>query len=448
MHNKPIWSEGMFLQPQHLQQYDRYNEFLFRLGVHLFNPYAWGFDALELDRELLPLGQIGIKSCRGLFPDGTLIDIPNLALSPTPLSIPKTTVNSIVYLAIPLRQLGLPEVTDNTATTQPIRYLASPSSIQDNTSDNANDTVLVDVGFPRLSLIPTTDPAYSCVAIAMIEEVISGKGICLNENFIPPLLNINNNATLKTYINELTTLIHYRAETLARHVSGIEDAGISEIADFMLLQLMNRYSAIFDDLSQGFLIHPHTVYLIFSQLLAELTTFEKKTAPVAPPYVHDNLSETFLILLSRLRHAFLIIVSQNAQSLPIEQIKSGLWVAKIPNKTMLDTHEFILTVRADVPPEELSQELPQILKISALEGVLDLITHALPGIPIKILPAAPRKIPFYAGYTYFSLDNHHTLWSDLKTSTGLAFHIPTHFPGFHFEVWTVQRNESSSNARG
>ena len=46
-HNKVVWTEGMFLQPQHFQQHDRYTEYQLRqrlaatarscLGLHV----AW-----------------------------------------------------------------------------------------------------------------------------------------------------------------------------------------------------------------------------------------------------------------------------------------------------------------------------------------------------------------------------------------------------------------------
>lgn len=442
MYHKTIWSEGMFLQPQHLQQHDRYLDYLFRTSFSLFQAYAWGFNEIELDRELLPLGKVGLKRCQGLFQDGTLIDIPNLGSAPYPLQIPPTTTNTMIYLALPLRNLGLPDVTDQSETSQPIRYVTKRVSIQDNTSDNINDTVDVNVGVPKLSLLSVVDSAaYSYIGIAMVDEVIAGQGVRLNENYIPPMLNANNQTVLLGYINELSSLINHRADTLAGHVTRIESGSNSDLADFMLLQLMNRYRPLVNDLAQSVLNHPYKAYLLFAQLVGEITTFTHKNAPRITPYLHDHLAETFADLITTLRQSFLLMVNQNPHPIPIEQLKAGLWMATISDKKMLDTCDFIVAARAHGETEGFRHEFPQIFKISSFEEMGSLVTHALPGIELTLLPAAPRKIPFYPEYTYYLLNQTHPLWKQLKTSSGLAFHLSAPLADFHFEVWAIQRTD-------
>ena len=73
MYNKVVWSEGMFLFPQHFQQQDRYFEFLIKKTLKL-SKYCWGLEKLEIDQELLALGKISLKSCYGIFQDGTFIN--------------------------------------------------------------------------------------------------------------------------------------------------------------------------------------------------------------------------------------------------------------------------------------------------------------------------------------------------------------------------------------
>lgn len=435
-----IWSEGMFLQPQHFQQQDRYFEFIFRNYLSLFHSYSWGFDNLELDHSLLPLGKIGIKQCRCLFPDGTFIDIPSNASAPCPLELPANITNCTLFLAIPLRRTDFPEVTDTHDTINPIRYVAVSKLIHNNTSDLVNDTTSVTVGDPRLTLVTSTNnTAYCYLAIAHVKQIVPGKGIILSETFIPPLLNSNQNSILQGYMNELLTLLIHRAEILAVRVAGIDEGGISELADFILLQLMNRYIPLLNSITQSSPNHPFQVYHIFSQLLAEMTTFARKNAQQPTPYDHTNLEQTFTSLITTLRESFLLIINQNAQSLPVELHKPGLWIVKIPNKELLETADFILAVRAYVTPDELRQELPKILKVSSFEDITDVITYSLPGIGLEALSVVPRKIPFYAGFTYFALDQAGELWEHLQTSSALAFHLSSLLPDFQFEVWTIQR---------
>ena len=49
--NKVLWTEGLFLQPHHFQQADRYTEALVGGLARRVTPYAWGFSALEIDEE-------------------------------------------------------------------------------------------------------------------------------------------------------------------------------------------------------------------------------------------------------------------------------------------------------------------------------------------------------------------------------------------------------------
>ena len=48
-HNKVVWTEGMFLQPQHFQQQDRYlgRQLAGRLASAV--AWAWGFFGLQVD---------------------------------------------------------------------------------------------------------------------------------------------------------------------------------------------------------------------------------------------------------------------------------------------------------------------------------------------------------------------------------------------------------------
>ena len=48
--NRIVWGEGLFLQPQHLQQQERYFDRLVRASTGPLRPFAWGLTHLELTR--------------------------------------------------------------------------------------------------------------------------------------------------------------------------------------------------------------------------------------------------------------------------------------------------------------------------------------------------------------------------------------------------------------
>ena len=69
---KVVWSEGIFITPQHFQQFDRYIESGLRQLSILREGFYWGFTALELDTSGLKQGVIGINAAEGVFPDGSI----------------------------------------------------------------------------------------------------------------------------------------------------------------------------------------------------------------------------------------------------------------------------------------------------------------------------------------------------------------------------------------
>jgi len=108
--SRVVWQEGMFLRAQHFQQQDRWLESLVRGAFRPLRPHPWGVTELTLDRDLLATGRFAVGSAAGLFEDGTAFAIPAEADHPAPLELPENTRNALVYLALPIRQPGAPEV--------------------------------------------------------------------------------------------------------------------------------------------------------------------------------------------------------------------------------------------------------------------------------------------------------------------------------------------------
>jgi type VI secretion system protein ImpJ len=59
-YNKVIWTEGMFLQPQHFQQHDRFLALQSHARFGIAQGYGWGYVSLALDSAALNLGKIAL----------------------------------------------------------------------------------------------------------------------------------------------------------------------------------------------------------------------------------------------------------------------------------------------------------------------------------------------------------------------------------------------------
>ena len=67
-YSKVAWKEGLFLQPHHLQQSDRYVEKLIEARVRHVSPYPWGIEEMRVNRDRLQQGRIELAVCGGDFP--------------------------------------------------------------------------------------------------------------------------------------------------------------------------------------------------------------------------------------------------------------------------------------------------------------------------------------------------------------------------------------------
>ena len=65
-----VWSEGMFMNPQHLQQADLYHESLLSARLGAMTPYDWGVVEMDVDDKALAAGQFQLLRFFGILPDG------------------------------------------------------------------------------------------------------------------------------------------------------------------------------------------------------------------------------------------------------------------------------------------------------------------------------------------------------------------------------------------
>lgn len=438
--SKIIWHEGMFLQPQHFQQHDRYFEYLINYRHRVQNNHLWGFSELTLDFELLSVGKIGILSAVGIFQDGTAFNMPRNDKVPTPFVIPEGLNNTLLYLAIPLHQSGTAEAGAENST-HAYRYRVIQTEVSDVVAESL-ETTEVPLGSVATRILTEHDDlsGYACLPIARIKESRSNNKITFDKTFLTVWLDVQEALALSQFITEVHGLLNHRAEMLAGRLTDTQQAGTAEIVDFMLLQLSNKYEPIFHYLSHKKPLHPEQLFYTLIQLMGEMATYTtNKRRPIEPPvYKHDDLFNTFKPIIREVRHALSMVLEQNATSIPLQSRDHGLWVGELHDKQLLEHCSFVLSVYADLPTETIRTMFPSQIKIAPVEQIRTLVSKALPGIPIQSIAIAPRQIPYHSNFSYFALDKHHEQWQYLEKSGGIALHVGTNIPGLKLELWAIK----------
>ncbi|WP_444993970.1 type VI secretion system baseplate subunit TssK [Aliikangiella sp. IMCC44359] len=439
--SKVVWGEGMFLNPQHFQQQERYFERYVDGKCSAFGAYGWGVHSFEVDLQLLKLGKISIVNAKGVFPDGTPFSFPDIDSPPPVLELPESIHNQIIYLAVPVKRPGAVDVLSEESPQGLARYYMTEQAVRDVTVEGS-DNLNLNIGKLRLRLLTESDDlsGYACIGLIRVSESREDKNILLDADYIPTCLDFNASINLTGFLSELVGLLHHRGEAIAGRLADTQRAGTAEIADYMLLQVINRFEPMAKHLST-LKLHPLDLFSEVAQMVGELSTFVSKTkrAPSLPTYLHHNLQDTFTPVIANLRQCLSMVYEQTATSLELVEKKYGIRVAQISDRSLLGTAMFVLAARADVPDDKLRSLLPAQIKIASVERIRQLVNAALPGISIKPLPVSPRQIPFRAGYSYFELDKQSPFWKELQTSGGFAVHIGDNFPGLELEFWAIRQ---------
>jgi type VI secretion system protein ImpJ len=440
--NKVIWSEGMFLRPQHFQQQTRYIENYVEGRSSVLRSYPWGFNQLKLDRQLLTLGKFGIASAQGVFSDGTPFNFPDDDDAPSFLEIPEQVQNNIVYLGLPVRRQGAIEADSSDDPHGLARYLCSNDEARDNNAGFDSDAQL-QVGKLQLRLLLDTEKLddYLCIGVARIAELGSDNQVVLDEAYIPTVLNCQADSVLTGFIKELMGKLHGRGDALAGRVTATGTGGAAEIATFLFLQLINRYEPLVAHLANLKGLHPESLFRLGLEIAGELSTFvnENKRPIEFPDYRHDDLQRCFGPLITELRKYLSMDVIEVAVPIELKKRKYGFYKATIEDSALLSAASFILVVNASIPAEDLRKHFPNQVQIGPVETIDNMARHALPGIRLRPLAVAPRQIPFHTGVVYFELDTTGEHWQELQTSGAIAMHVSAEIPGLEMELWAIRR---------
>ena len=437
--NRVVWQEGMFLRAQHFQQQDRHLAYLARAGLLAAHPYPWGVTEMVIDRELLATGRFALRSATGLFADGTPFSIPDETDHPAPLDLPDGTRNAIIYLAVPISQAGSVEIAQGAMAEG--RYSVRPFEAYDTHSGAPQPAELL-IGRLRLRYLLETDDrsGFMCIGLARVTEVTSDRRATLDDRWVTPCITSSASPVLVGLLAELTGMLNQRGEALAGRLTAPAARGVSDVADFLLLQSINRWQKLLAHWADAPRMHPLDIYDVLLQMAGEFATFTETTRrPNAyPPYHHEDPQRSFNPVIADLRRSLSAVIEQNAVAIPLQERRQGVRVGPIVDRAILRAGNFVLSVQADMPTETLRRLFPSQVKIGAVEHIRELVNVALPGIAIRALPVAPRQIPFHAGASYFELDRNSPHWQQMQASGGFAIHVSGDFPNLRLELWAIR----------
>lgn len=439
------WIEGMLMEPQHFQQQERYLENIIHARVTGLGDWGWGLTELDIDNDLLAQGKFALRRASGVFPDGTVFNMPAGDPLPLPLILHDDCQNKTVHLAVALDISGNPYI-NLTGDDSTSRYRAVDAEIQDRNllpemlEGNARKALLqLGALQVRLCLEDNCSGAESTLPIAVLGERRPEGGIALDDHFLPVMMNVHGASWLRGATVELLGLITQRLGAVRLpdvHYSG---GGMNEVLELMLLQLLNEYHLQLTHLLERPGVHPERLFQTLLGLLGRLCIVpgsESFHNFQHLRYQHHQQGPSFFALFAALRRALSLVIESPAVALPFKSNGNHIYLCQ--NDAQLRLERLIFAVSADVPVDILRSDFPGQAKLGPVEKISQLVDFQLPGARINAMGAPPRHIPYYPDSVYFEVDSTDSLYQEMMAGAAMAISIVGEFPALRFDAWGLR----------
>lgn len=445
--SKVIWTEGMFLRPQHFQQQDRYLDSKQKVLLEASSTYFWGFSQLEIDQNALKENKLSILKASGIFKDGTAFSLGPNEVPMLPLDT--LTREETIYLVLPSREASRQEVSYDEGSDLLARFSVVETTLSD-VSDITLGEAPVQIGKPKFRFMPDSEIDGSWIKLPLVHY--KGKNklniVEVDSGFIQPTLNctfVDNPIT--NHLSKVVELLNLRSTELSKRFNPNNRTSASTTYETIILGIVNRNLFLFRHLYTLEYLHPEVFFRYLSMLVAELAMFHPDSIAInkIPSYDHDALKVPLENLMSQIGDALNIVFEDAYVSIPLEDKGHGLSVGKVPDKSLFAKSQFVLAVKADLPGESVRKTFPQQAKLGPTNRMRDLVHLQLPGITLEHMDQVPAALPYHAGYIYFNLVKDGDMWNQFEKSSTLALHLAGEYPGLDMLFWAVKNTDKRNS---
>lgn len=429
--SKVVWSEGMFLTPQHFQQAENYLE-KFTKSLCFENSFegVYGFSELEIDHSLLDLGKFGIKKAKGIFKDGTPFNVDHEIV----IDIPVGTSREIIYLVVPIYQEGalLVQYGDNSQA----RFKSYDVDIYDNTTIS-NETVKIQMADLNISLRLGNDHLdnYLAIPVTEVSEYATGGSVVLNKAFIPECLNVRISSYLQENINYIYDKLQYRINTVSHRLANVGNnkSYQSMIRDFLWMSALGEWAPLWREISQNknLKLSPKYFYFYCISMLGKMYGLEGRELPELALWNFSNLYELYSKVFALMHECLREVQSDNVTTLQWDTslfASRHLLRALVRDRSLFLDSRFVLVVTAPNYAGNLIVDFPKACKIAGNSDIANIVINALSGVPLRNLPIAPTELKTKNNAAYFEIDTRSDIWQNIiNNDEPIALHIDDRF---------------------
>lgn len=429
--NRPLWTEGTLLCPQHMQQQDRYHEQQLAARLAVLTPHAWGILSVRFDLAALQAGQLALTHLRAVLPDGAAIDLDDTspqrpATRPVAPHFPAGLARVRVHLCAAALRPGA-----NNSAREPgpqHRYRTVTRAIFDLTvSRSARD---IDLDELHLSLKIGDEPRDDAVSLPLAELVRdSSGGFALDDTYIPPITHLAAAPALRAELQALVALVATRRRALAD-----DRRRQHELPRALFFHSLSGALPLLRHLADAPECAPHPLYRDLLRLLGELRSFTAGDPPEPPAYEFTDLRASLSPLLAELRQRILDTLPDRCLRVPLEPRPDGLWIGELRDDRLQRCAAFVLAVETDADPRLLASELPALTRIAAWRRINIIVRQNILGAPIRHTPHPPVELPVLPQHSYFTVAADDPSWLEVLRERNVAVYLPRPYDPDHARI--------------
>lgn len=426
------WREGLFLQPHHLQHFQRGIHHRIEQLTRMGNPHAHGVIDMDLAEDDLENFQVRFRKLYVILPGGALLRFPEDAELPVlnikeAFSTGKETL--LVCLALPLWFEERPNVGEDTSQSgeAPVRYVLSRRETNDENTGQHPQVVEVRRLNARL-LLDGPDlrrhdfELLPVLRITRTERQNLPDAPRRDPSFVAGAISLAGMPGVRELVRDLAS----RITAVRREFSALltdnppfgDSFGPESLRYLFRLRILSRFEATLPAMVEAGGIAPFDLYLHLRELLGEFAALEPEQEDFSSAaYDHSNCYPAFAELTTRIRK-YLTGPRQRYRSVDFSK-EDRRFIAPVSSELFHEAASFFLALRSGWNPSELVSLVEDSSQFQLLPGEVARDKVAVRGIKMKEVRSLPFGLPRDPGLYYFRVlaEESRELWERLTNDT-------------------------------
>lgn len=438
---KLLWSEGLFLRPQHFQQQDRYHEARLHQAMLAAHPYLWGVRTLEWDMSALRNNLLRLDTFAAIFRDGELVDAPDCDPLPPAFDLSAVPANVHALTCYAALALLAPDASNYAApeTAAPgARYVRQERA----TPDIYSEATAAELSYlrPSVRLVTDLEPrsACDCIPVARLRRVVSG-GFEHDPGFLAPSLSLAAAPRLRTRLEQLLDALQAKVNALQGHMRepsrNVIEFRSGDVSSFWLLHTASTSAAMLMHYLRHPQLHPERLFEAMLGLAGALMTYSKSyQLNQLPVYEHGAPAEGFQRLDGIIRDLLDTVISARYFAIALAEEKPCYHLGKLDSGRIAADTTLYLAIGAAMPALELVEVVPLRVKVGAPDDVEKCVLAAMPGVKLMHAPQVPAAIPIRPDTCYFALENRGVLYEQMLKAQSISIYVPAGLRDLRLEL--------------